>query len=138
MDAGRAEPAGSPPVLIFDGACGFCTAATQWLARRFARPVRVTPWQAEPLGRYGLSPRVAAQSAWWIEADGTVYRGHRAMAHALLACRAPWHRLGRVLEAPGVRALAWLGYGIVARIRGWLPGVAPAWPRGRAPARDAR
>jgi predicted DCC family thiol-disulfide oxidoreductase YuxK len=135
QDAAPAQPE-DPAVLLFDGACGFCTAATQWLARRFARPVRTAPWQAEALGRYGLSPRVAAQAAWWIEPDGTAYRGHRAIARALLACRPPWRLLGRVMDTPGSRALAWLGYELVAHMRGSLPGAEPAWPKGRTPLSD--
>ena len=105
-------------VLVFDGECGFCTSAAEWVGGERA------PWQdlgAEGLAELGLSVEEAREAAWWVDGAGR-YRGHLAIGHAL----AERSRLGRVLLVP---PLSWLGaaaYPLVARYRHRLPGGTPA------------
>ena len=105
-------------VLVYDGDCGFCTGAADFVGgRRFA-------WQelgAEGLARLGLTVAEARDAAWWVDETGR-YRGHLAIGHAL-SRRSP---LGRVLLVP---PLSWAGtavYPLVARWRHRLPGGTPA------------
>lgn len=126
-----------PPILVFDGECGFCTASVLWLRRRLKRPVELVPWQelAATGGLTGvrLDRDDVRRWAWWIE-DGRRWRGHRAGGRALLACRGAWPALGALLLLPA--PLSWpaaLGYRLVARFRGRLPGVTPACRRDRWP-----
>jgi predicted DCC family thiol-disulfide oxidoreductase YuxK len=114
------------PVLIFDGECGFCTACTEWLAPRLERRTRFLPWQEVDLAAFGLTEADARRTVWWIEPSGERYPSARAVAHALIACRSFWRRIGLLLLAPGVRTLAAIGYRLVSRIRRRLPGTTPA------------
>lgn len=120
------------PLLVFDGDCGFCTACTDWLAARLARQVRIEPYQVLDLGDLGLAEADVSHYAWWL--DGEIRaRGHRAIGHALRACRAPWPLLGRLILTP---PFSWLGrpvYRLVARLRGYLPGTTPACKRPGGP-----
>jgi len=116
--------------LLFDGTCGFCTAAAVWLERRFARRVHTIPWQQADLRALGLTRDEADRSVWWVEPPRRRFASACAIAHALRACRPPWPRVGRALLVPGVRALAELAYHAVSRVRHWLPGRTPACESG--------
>ncbi len=131
----RTGPGGGA-VLVYDGDCGFCTAAAAWAARRFRHGEHAQPWQV--LGReffeqHGMTLDDARQAAWWV--DGAQHeQGHRAVGRALqagggLRLVAGWF----ILHAPS----SWLAAGIyrlVARWRYRLPGATPACRvDGRAP-----
>lgn len=125
------------PALIFDGDCPFCTACVLWVRPRLSRPVELPPWQrlAEEgrLGGYGLDEEEVKRWAWWVEGIRR-WRGHRAAGRALLACGGAWRIAGALLLVPP--PLSWplaLGYHLVTRIRGHLPGVTPACERDRWP-----
>lgn len=134
-------PSMNEPALVFDGHCGFCTACVLWASRRFRRPVELAPWQALSeqgrLGGYGLVEEETKRYAWWIE-GARRWRGHRAAGRALLACRGAWPLLGALLLAPP--PFSWpmaLGYHLVSRNRGHLPGTRPACRRDRWPPEEA-
>jgi len=107
--------------LVYDGDCGFCTRSAAWLAAHATERLRVVPYQRLDLEALGLSVPEVRRYAWWL-AGGRRERGHHAIAHALLACRTPWPRVGRLILTP---PLSWLGgpvYRLIARYRGRLPG----------------
>lgn len=124
-DGGRAPPR-DRPLLVFDGACRFCTAIVRWLEERFVRPVDTVPWQRADLEGLGIGRRQAARFVWWIDGDGSRHKGHRAAARALRACAPPWPRVGRLLGSRWLWFLTAPGYRFVSAIRGILPGRAPA------------
>ncbi len=101
------------PILVFDGDCGFCTTSALWVARHWPEgPRMVVPkivaWQAlgdEGLHDLGLSREQANASAWWVDGRGQ-FGADKAIAKALLACRAPWSWLGGALVVPPG---TWLG-----------------------------
>jgi predicted DCC family thiol-disulfide oxidoreductase YuxK len=111
--------------LIFDGACPFCTSAAQWALARARVPFAAVPYQAIAVDRYGLTVDQVRRSAWWVEENLQV-DGHRAVAHVLMCCGGVWPLVGRAIRVPPLAWLAALGYAVVARIRGRLPGVRPA------------
>ncbi|HEX6208123.1 MAG TPA: DUF393 domain-containing protein [Actinomycetota bacterium] len=115
-------------LLVFDGACGFCTRVARWVQRRLPPGVRVVPWQRAPLDRLGLTRAEAARTAWWINADGTRRAGHLAVAEALRAVGGGWGALGVAIRLPPIRWVAAGVYRLVARYRGRLPGTTPAVP----------
>jgi predicted DCC family thiol-disulfide oxidoreductase YuxK len=117
------------PLLIFDGACGFCTAAVDWLRARLVQPVRIEPWQRTDLAAFGIGPEDARRTVWWIDASGRAHHSEQAVGRALGACGAGWPLVGRVLRAPVLRHLFRLGYRLVARHRHRLPGTTPALRR---------
>ena len=119
MPSGERE---AMPILVYDGACGFCKAAVAWLARRLERRTRLLPWQEIEPSALGLAEADLRRTAWWIECSGERFHSERAVARALMACGGGWRRLGLLLLAPGVRTAAALGYRGIARIRHRLPG----------------
>jgi predicted DCC family thiol-disulfide oxidoreductase YuxK len=111
--------------LVFDGACRFCTSAVQWAMRHAREPFAAVPHQAISAERYGLTMDQARESVWWIEGNLQL-EGHHALAHVLSECRAPWHRIGRLLEAPGARSCSAIVWAIAWRLRDHLPGTRAA------------
>lgn len=122
------------PVLVYDGACGFCTWCVEWLESHLRRPVFLQAYQRADLPRLGLAPEDAAASVWWIGPEGQRRHGHRAVACALERCGGAWRGLGRLLVAPGLSRLAGLAYGLVSRWRGHLPGRTPFLEQDGGPA----
>lgn len=114
------------PTLIFDGDCGFCTGSVEWLERRLAREVVIVPWQRAELAHWGLTEADARRYAWWVDEAGRAHRGHRAAARALRASRGAWPLVGWLLLVPPLSWLAAVGYRLVAKTRGHLPGTTPA------------
>jgi len=128
MDVTPAEPRG---ILIFDGDCGFCTGAVDWLIRALPAPPASVPYQWTELSRYGLTESDASERVWLVTATHQ-YGGHLAAAAVLT------HQ-----PVAALRALGWLGrippwswaasatYALVARYRHRLPGGTPACRRSR-------
>ncbi len=117
------------PLLIFDGDCGFCTAAAHKISLRWTEPARAQPWQAlgpAALNRIGLTEYDVRQAAYWVDEHGRVFRGHAAVGKALLAGRGTDRMIGTVLLIPPVSWLARPLYWLVARYRHRLPGATDA------------
>lgn len=112
------------PLLEYDGDCGFCTRSARWVERRLpaGSGVSVAPWQQLDLDALGLTSTDVSKAAWWIDADGTKRRGHRAIAAALRAIGGRWRLVGTVLDVPPVSWLAAPVYALVARCRDRMPG----------------
>ena len=117
-------PAG-PPTLVFDGDCGFCTTSAGW-AQRLAPGLSTVAWQHANLAALGLTAGAAAARVQFVGDDATVVSGAAAVAAVLRCGGRGWAALGRLLQLPGVRSLAELGYTLVARYRYRLPGGTPA------------
>jgi predicted DCC family thiol-disulfide oxidoreductase YuxK len=114
-------------LLLFDGDCAFCSSCVRAAQRILPGELRAIPWQRVPdLAIYGLTPEAAAASIHWVDSSGSLASGGEAVAHVLLAAGGAWWWLGRVLLLPGVRDLAALVYGVVARNRHRFPGGTPA------------
>ncbi len=114
-------------MLIFDGDCAFCTSSATWIQARLPDSVPVVPWQRLDLDRYHLSRADVTTAAYWIDPDGTRHRGHRSIAHALMAATsAPWRAIGRLLLIPPVSWLAAAVYSVIAKNRDRMPGGTPA------------
>jgi predicted DCC family thiol-disulfide oxidoreductase YuxK len=116
----------STPLLIFDGDCGFCTTAVDWLSRTLPAMPAASPYQWIELEPFGLTDADASAMVWLVT-DGHQYGGATAVA-ALL----------RHQPSPVLRFLGWLGtvppwslgadiaYRLVARFRYRFPGGTPA------------
>jgi predicted DCC family thiol-disulfide oxidoreductase YuxK len=114
------------PVFVFDGDCSFCTSSADWIGARLHPSVRVEPWQRLDLRSLGLTERDVETAAFWFDRDGNMYRGHRAIAKALLAGHSPWKWVGALIEIPPISWVARGVYWLVARYRHKLPGGTPA------------
>jgi predicted DCC family thiol-disulfide oxidoreductase YuxK len=105
-------------VLIYDGDCGICNQSADWARAHLPPGTEVVAWQALPdLAALGLSVDDVESAAWWIDDDGTLWRGERAIAQALRAAGGRWRALGAVVDARPVRPVARLVYDWVARNR---------------------
>jgi predicted DCC family thiol-disulfide oxidoreductase YuxK len=76
------------------------------------------------LSDLGLTREQAEESVLFIDGD-CVLSGSRAVAAILRSGRWPWPWIGAVVDFPVVRPVAQVGYRLVARYRGRLPGVRP-------------
>ena len=117
-------------VLVYDGDCGFCSAAAAWIAAKWKMPTAPDAVPSQRLGevdlkRLGLTADEVEKASWWVD-GGRKSRGHLAVARALIAAGAGWGLIGQALLLPPVRWLAAVGYLIVSRYRCRLPGGTPA------------
>lgn len=117
------------PTLVYDADCAFCTRSARWIEGRWRPGVaRIRPsgsFDDRELTSHGLTRADVEAAAWWIEADGTAWRGELAVAAALRAATGWAQVLGRLLSLPGFRAAARPGYALVARNRHRMPGGSP-------------
>jgi predicted DCC family thiol-disulfide oxidoreductase YuxK len=126
---GSVSATAGQPMLVFDGDCAFCTRTARWISARWTRSARAEAWQdlgVDGLERIGLIQDDVRSAAYWVDARGRVFRGHAAVAKALLAGTASDRVLGGLLLIPPVSWLARPAYWLVARYRYRLPGATDA------------
>ena len=114
------------PWVVFDGDCGFCTTAVNWLEHALPVFPPATPFQWADLEALGLTEAEARERVWLVTPDHQ-YGGHLAVSAMLR--RQPsigWRLLGWFMVAPVVSAFFAVGYALVARYRYRLPGGTPA------------
>ena len=110
------------PRLIYDGDCAFCTRVAHWAADKLGSRAAVVAWQRIDLSPLGLTDAQCSTEVQWVDADGRVSGGHRAVARALATMGGAWRVLAIFIVLPGVSTLAALAYRLVARNRYRLPG----------------
>jgi predicted DCC family thiol-disulfide oxidoreductase YuxK len=115
-----------PPVLLFDGDCGFCTTCATWMQRHIRRLDTTLPYQRADLDALGVTVAECEQAVQWIAADGTVFSAEMAVAHVLIDAGKGWAVIGRAICVPGIRQISGVVYRSVARNRHRLPGGTPA------------
>ena len=113
-------------ILVFDGDCGFCTSTARWIEPRLPADARVEPWQSLDLAQIGLSEDDVKSASWWIDADGTLHRGHQSVGRALVSGGGIWGLAGRAIITPPISWLARSVYSLVVRFRYRLPGATDA------------
>ena len=115
----------STPVLVYDGDCGFCTRSVR-LAEKVPLRAELTPWQEADLAALRTTEQRARHEVLWVNEEGRVFGGARAVAELLKLCGVPWSVLGALISAPVLRTLADLAYRWVSANRHRLPGATPA------------
>lgn len=116
-------------VLIFDGDCAFCTTTAHWAATSFRHGERIQSAQSlgdQELESWGLSRQDVGRAAWWVDADGRLARGHRAVGRALQAGGGGRRAAGWIVVTPPASWVAAGLYRLVVRWRHRLPGATPA------------
>ncbi|WP_372592845.1 thiol-disulfide oxidoreductase DCC family protein [Actinotalea sp.] len=109
------------PLLLYDADCGFCLRAVRWVPR-LGLATGVTALQDVDLAGLGVDAGRAERELPFLDADGAVSYGHRAVAGALLTGNRVLVTLGRVLGSRVLDRPSSFVYGWVARHRGSLPG----------------
>ena len=115
-------------LLIFDGDCGFCSSSADWVARSWPAGPRAVAWQhlgPETLEELGLSREQAQEAAWWVDATGKRFKGHRAITKSLLAARGWKQVVGALITIPPLSWGAAALYPVIVRYRYHLPGGTP-------------
>lgn len=112
--------------LIFDGDCGFCTSAANFVVARSSVAIEAVPWQLTDVSAFGLTETQTAARVFFVT-RGEAFGGHLAFAQILWAQR-NWalKTLGWLLTVPPFCWLGSFGYALVARFRHRLPGGTPA------------
>jgi predicted DCC family thiol-disulfide oxidoreductase YuxK len=126
MAAHGASASAGRTLLIFDGDCGFCTTAVNWLRSTLPAMPPAAPFQWTDLAAYGLTAAEASAKVWMV-IDGRRAGGHLAVS-ALLRHQPSigWRFVGWMLCTPPFSIGAAIGYRLVARYRSHLPGGTPA------------
>lgn len=117
---------GTPPVLVYDGDCAFCTSSVRWIERHLHPRCTTTPWQFADLAALGVTRERAEHEVLWVTPYGAAYGGSQAVAKILLATRGLWWLAGALLMLPPGRWVAPPLYRLVARNRHRMPGGTPA------------
>jgi predicted DCC family thiol-disulfide oxidoreductase YuxK len=114
------------PVLVFDGDCGFCTTAVNFMKERLPGFPATIPFQWADLPALGLTTKLASSRVWFVTTEGK-FGGAAAMA-AILRTQpnGALRFLGWLGTVPPWSWAAELGYRLVARYRHKLPGGTPA------------
>jgi predicted DCC family thiol-disulfide oxidoreductase YuxK len=122
-------PDATGPVLVYDGACGFCRRCAAWVRRRLPRHPTVVAWQDCDLAALGLTAARCSAALQWVDAPRAGARricgGHLAVAALLRHAGGPWRVVGLAMTVPPVSWLARLAYGWVARNRHRFRGLPP-------------
>jgi predicted DCC family thiol-disulfide oxidoreductase YuxK len=111
-----------PPVLVYDGDCGFCTASARQARRITPKHITIAASRGLDLSALGLSADECDAALQFVDHTGAVHSGAEAVASLLRECRGAWPLVGRTMSLPGVRGVAASTYRLVARNRHRLPG----------------
>ncbi|MFZ9482024.1 MAG: thiol-disulfide oxidoreductase DCC family protein [Ilumatobacteraceae bacterium] len=114
------------PLIVFDGDCGFCTRSIEWGRRWIRRLPTAVPYQRTDLASLGLDEVACRTAVQFVDAEGRIAAGERAVSALLRSAGLPWSPLGWIIGLPGVRSLAGIIYRWIARNRHRLPGASDA------------
>lgn len=120
-------PGSAPPVLAYDGDCGFCQSSVDRIRSLAAPTLEAVPWQFLP--EESTAPHRARldREVLLLRGSTVLAGGADAVARWLGSSPSAGCRVvGAVLRLPGVRGCARVVYRGVARNRHRLPGGTPA------------
>lgn len=111
------EPAGSVPLIIWDGDCGFCARSVESIRARVGDRAGFEPYQSAAARHPGIPVADFQSAVHLVEPDGRVSRGAEAVLRALATQpRFRWSLL-LYLWVPGLAAVSEMVYRFVARHR---------------------
>lgn len=111
-----------PATFVYDGDCAFCTRCAEFLRRRVPTAAEIVPWQRADLPALGLTREQCLAAVQYVVPGRPVLAGPDAIAALLRASRPGWRPVGAALGLPGVGAVSWPVYRLIARHRHRLPG----------------
>ncbi|MEU4872517.1 DCC1-like thiol-disulfide oxidoreductase family protein [Streptomyces sp. NPDC021608] len=130
------EPGSPPPVLAYDGDCGFCQSCVDRIRSLAAPALEAVPWQFLPEESTAAHRARLDREVLLLRGATVVAGGADAVARWLGSSPSAGYRVaGAVPRLPGVRACARVVYRAVARNRHRLPGGTPACALPRVGAR---
>ena len=114
------------PLLIFDGDCGICTSSARFIRRRIRPDADIEPWQWTDIAAFGLTEAECTSAVQFVQADGSVVAGSRAVMAMLCTAPMPWPVVGAIGDLPVIAWVADRAYRWIATHRHLLPGSTPA------------
>jgi predicted DCC family thiol-disulfide oxidoreductase YuxK len=110
------------PIVLYDGACAFCTAQAERVRRIARGRLRVEPLQTALADVPWVDPDDAIRALHLVDRDGRGYAGAAAIVRLLRITRPALGVLLLPYHLPGIRALADRAYALVAARRYVLRG----------------
>ena len=112
--------------LIFDGDCGFCTTAANFIVKHSKTKIVAVPWQRTDLSKFSLTEAQVADQVYLV-IDEEAFGGHEAFAMVFRVQPNAFVRLmGKIMMSKCIRWFAAPTYRLVAKYRHKLPGGTPA------------
>ncbi|MEY2815705.1 MAG: hypothetical protein RJA78_281 [Actinomycetota bacterium] len=112
--------------LIFDGDCGFCTTAANFIVKHSKTKIDAVPWQRADLNEFSLTQAQVADQVYLV-IDEVSFGGHEAFAMIFrIQPNALVRLMGKIMMSKYSRWLAAPTYRLVAKYRHKLPGGTPA------------
>jgi predicted DCC family thiol-disulfide oxidoreductase YuxK len=112
--------------LIFDGDCGFCTTAANFIVRNSKTKIVAVPWQRTDLSKFSLTETQVADQVYLV-IDEESFGGHEAFAMVFrVQPNALVRFMGKMMMSRYLRWFAAPTYRLVAKYRHKLPGGTPA------------
>ena len=110
------------PVVLYDGACVFCTAQAERVKRISGGRIAVRPLQQALADVPWVDPERAIKALHLVDRDGRTYAGAAAIVRLLRLTRPALGLLALPYHLPVVKQLAEAAYGFVANRRYALAG----------------
>ena len=108
--------------LIWDGDCAFCARCVQFIQRRIRTSATIVAHQKADLKVLGLTTEQCNQALQWVNSDGRIRSGSRAVAELLKTANGAWPVLGVLIDLPIIRIISSAIYKLIAKNRQHLPG----------------
>ena len=128
-------PGSAPPVLAYDGDCGFCQTSVDRIRALASPTLEAVPWQFLPAEATAPHLERLDEEVLLLRGDTVLAGGADALARYVATSPSPAYRLlAAVVRLPGIRFCARAVYRWVSRNRHRLPGGTPACalpPRGK-------
>ncbi len=108
--------------LIWDGDCAFCARCVQFIQRRIRTSAKIVAHQKADLKVLGLTTEQCNQALQWVNSDGRIRSGSRAVAELLKTANGVWPVFGVLIDLPVIRLFSSAIYKLIAKNRQHLPG----------------
>ncbi len=108
--------------LIWDGDCAFCARCVQFIQRRIRTSAKIVAHQKADLKVLGLTTEQCNQALQWVNSEGKIRSGSRAVSELLKTANGAWPVLGVLIDLPIIRVFSSAIYKFIAKNRQHLPG----------------
>jgi predicted DCC family thiol-disulfide oxidoreductase YuxK len=108
--------------LIWDGDCAFCARSVQFIQRRMRTSANIVEHQKADLKVLGLTTEQCNQALQWVNSEGQISSGSRAVSKLLKTANGAWPALGVFIDLPIIRLVSSAIYKLIAKNRQHLPG----------------
>ncbi|MEI8024377.1 MAG: DUF393 domain-containing protein [Actinomycetota bacterium] len=108
--------------LIWDGDCAFCARCVQFIQKRIRTSAKIVAHQKTDLKVLGLTTEQCNQALQWVNGEGRIRSGSRAVAELLKTANSVWPVLGVLIDLPIIRLFSSAIYKLIAKNRQHLPG----------------